>query len=51
MKWEAQESSRTLTKTKIIEVDCPITIEEIHKYFLSCDFLRFIFPIYNNYFS
>lgn len=50
MKWEAQEPSKTLGKAKK-EIGCSVTIQEIYKYFLSGDFLRLIFPVYNNCFS
>lgn len=30
-------------ETKNIEIDCPVPIQEIYKYLLLCDFLRFSF--------
>lgn len=42
---------RNIGETKNIEIDCPVPIQEIYKYLLSCDFLRFIFPMCNSYFT
>lgn len=41
-------SSRIINNSgenKTIEIDCPVPVQEIYKYLLSCDFPRFVFSI------
>jgi len=42
---------KNIGETKNIEIDYPVPIQEIYKDLLSCGFLRFIFPMYNSYFT